>query len=92
MRRSSRSYLNERKTISEYYGKLGNGIVSVKSVILWILRSNIVLEIYRGFGGTFGFPFQNRDYKKINLNGTAKRTSDPMCGVLCYICGEIIKT
>jgi len=65
--------------------------VSVRSVILWILRSRIVLEIYRDFEGRFGFPLQSTEYTKVNFPGTAKRTSDSTCGVLCYICGEIIK-
>jgi hypothetical protein len=64
----------------------------VKSVILWILRSRIVLEIYRGFGGTLGFPIQSTEFTKVNFTGTAKETSDSTCGALCYICGEIIKS
>jgi hypothetical protein len=65
--------------------------VSVKIVILWILRSYILLEIYGGFGGTLGFPLQNTEYTKVNFIGTAKRTSDSAFRVLCCICGEIIK-
>jgi hypothetical protein len=66
-------------------------LVSVKSVILWIVSSCIVLEICGGFGGTSGFPLENTEYTKLNFTGTTKRTSDSSCGVLCFICGEIIE-